>query len=367
MFNVARGDLLLRILVTALCLAVWRPLALVPVPGIDLHGAAPSEAVSVVALGLDPYAVALTLIVLVRVMSSTFNAIIRGGSIARYWRWEMLFIAAVAALGARAHIQGWQTTSPPLLPGHMDTVAWLGWVLALTGGALTLYGLGHVINFRGIGFTGYTTGPLLIYVLDILVRRGSDFARAVARHVPGMGPGHYLRYLLGVALAIGLVALTVAVGRAVRKIPVRAGRSGHQGGAEQRSLPFRLLASGTVVPVILANGLVYSPAALADVLASSPTAAVRHAVAVIDADWRPDGPLVAVDTTYLAIHAALIVAVVIFVAWFRVDPYSIARELQKFGGTVQRCIQVPPPASTWAACLPGCPSLAASTSRSRWW
>jgi len=137
-----------------------------------------------------------------------------------------------------------------------------------------------------------------------------------------------------VALAIGLVALTVAVGRAVRKIPVRAGRSGHQGGAEQRSLPFRLLASGTVVPVILANGLVYSPAALADVLASSPTAAVRHAVAVIDADWRPDGPLVAVDTTYLAIHAALIVAVVIFVAWFRVDPYSIARELQKFGATV---------------------------------
>src|SRR6266702_4727127 len=98
LFNVARGDLLLRILVTALCLAVWRALALVPVPGIDLHGAAPSEAVSVVALGLDPYAVALTLIVLVRVMSSTFNAIIRGGSIARYWRWEMLFIAAVAAL-----------------------------------------------------------------------------------------------------------------------------------------------------------------------------------------------------------------------------------------------------------------------------
>lgn len=78
MCNVVRRSLLLRILVTAVCLAVWR-LTFVPVPGIDLHGAAPSEAVSVVALGLNPYVVALTLIVLIRAVSSTFNAIIRGG------------------------------------------------------------------------------------------------------------------------------------------------------------------------------------------------------------------------------------------------------------------------------------------------
>jgi hypothetical protein len=85
------------VLVTALCLAAWRALTFVPLPGIDLHGTTPTAGVSPVALGLGPYIDAFVVIVLLRFMSSTFNSMIREGSIARYRVWELLITLAVTA------------------------------------------------------------------------------------------------------------------------------------------------------------------------------------------------------------------------------------------------------------------------------
>lgn len=325
--DMARKNLLQRILVTALCLVVWRALAFVPMPGIDLHGMRPSESVSVVALGLEPYVLAMAVILLVRLASPRFNARIRGRAIARYRRWEILFLAALTAALAYGRTLGWQLSAPPLLPRHLTVGAWIGLVLTLTGGTLILYGLGQLINYRGIGFTGYSTGTLLIYALDILIRRSGDFAGVVARQVPDAGL--YARYLLGAALAAGLVALTVAVTRAVRKVPVDIEHSEGEGETRQEAVPFRLVASGMVVPVVAANALVSAPPLLATPFAFSPVAAIRHIAIVINADWRPDGPQIAVDAGFLAVHAALIVALVIFFAWFWLDPRSIAHELQR--------------------------------------
>ena len=155
-----RRDVLARTVVTALCLTAWRALTLVPLPGIDLHGAAPTEGVSLAALGLDPYASAFVFIVLFRVLSSTFNSIIRGGSITRYRCWEVLVTAGAAAAAASGYIRELQTTTPPWLPVQMDGLKWLGSVLALTAGTLALYGLGLLINFRGVAVAGNSKGPL---------------------------------------------------------------------------------------------------------------------------------------------------------------------------------------------------------------
>jgi preprotein translocase subunit SecY len=159
---------------------------------------------------------------------------------------------------------------------------------------------------------------------------------AVARHASGIGPAAYPRLMLGPVLAIGLVALTVAVERAVRKVPIRVGgeRPGGLAGAAAHSLSLRLLASGVVVPVLIANAVVSVPSVFAEVASSSPVAAVRHAAVVVQAAWRPDGPLVVVDAAFLAIHAALIVAFVVFVAWFWFGPLGVADELRKLGAVV---------------------------------
>jgi preprotein translocase subunit SecY len=331
--RVARREILGRILVTALCLLAWRALARVPMPGLDTHGQLPTEAVSVVALGLDPYAGALALMVVLRTLSSTFNMAIRGGSIASFRAWEMLMTAAAAVLVARARVDLWQTSVPPLLPNQVDGIVWVGWLLVLTTGTLTLYGLGQLINARGIGFGGHSTGPLLIYALDTLLRSAGRFAGAAARHASGIGPAAYPRLALGPVLAIGLVALTVAVERAVRRVPIRVGgeRPGELVGAAAHSLSLRLLASGVVVPVVIANAVVYAPSVFAAIASSSPVAAVRNAAGVVVTIWRPDGPLIAVDAAFLAIHAALIVAFVVFVAWFWFGPLGVAAELRKLG------------------------------------
>jgi preprotein translocase subunit SecY len=329
-----RPDLPGRIVVTATCLAVWRTLAIAPVPAIDLHGARPTEATSVVALGLDPYVFGFVVIFVLRMVSSTFNDAIREGATAHYWRWELLFTAVFAALAARARIEYWQTGTPTLLPTDLDPAAGLGTVLVLTGGALALYGLGRLMSEYGIGFAGHSTGPLLLYALDILGRHGADFVGALAVRLPTAGSIEYARYGLGLALAVVLVALTVAMSRAVRTIPVRTGGSGRQGGTRRRLMPVRLLTAGVLAPVILANGVVYAPETLAEVLRTSPSADVRHAAAFVAANWRPDGPLPAMDAAYLAVHAALIVALATMFARFWIDPHDIARELQKLGAVL---------------------------------
>ncbi len=90
-------------------------------PGIDVHGATPTEAVSLVALGLGPYAFALALIVMFRLASSTFNSIIRGGSMAHYRGWEMLITAGTAVVAAYGYTY---ELRPPPLPCCLST--WTG-------------------------------------------------------------------------------------------------------------------------------------------------------------------------------------------------------------------------------------------------
>jgi preprotein translocase subunit SecY len=222
-------------------------------------------------------------------MSSTFNSMIREGSIARYRVWEVLITLAVALIGANNYVGELQTVTPPLLPVHVGGLTWLGCVLALTAGTLVLYGLGQLINFRGVAVAGRSTGPVLIYGFDILIRRAGDFSCAVAQRVTDFSLSAILPYLLLPVLAIALSALTVAVVRAVRRIPMQFGRSAIRGGAEQRWLPFGLLSSGIVVPVLIADALMYMPVAAANFLSSSPMPGVRTAVDAVQVYWRRIG------------------------------------------------------------------------------
>ncbi len=75
-------------------------------------------------------------------------------------------------------------------------------MLALIAGTLALYGLGQLINFRGIAVASHSTGPLLIYALDILVRRVGAFSSAVAHHASGFSLSDNLRYLMVICLTI---------------------------------------------------------------------------------------------------------------------------------------------------------------------
>jgi len=323
------------VLVTAACLVAWRVLAYIPAPGIDLHGAAPNSSVSVVALGLNPYIGAVVLIAIVRVLSARLDAIVRDPAAASYRRLEALVVAAAAAAGVPALVRLFQATTPPLLPASLDAAAWAAELVALTGGTLILYGLGLAVGAAlGSGVAGRSTGPMLLYALDLLARDGGRSARALSVHVAAGGPGQYLRAAPAAALAVGLVALTVAVTLAVRRIPLRTGHPVRIRGPRQDAVPLRLLASGILVPAVLANVLVQLPALLADDLSSSPSTAVDHVAALVAAGWRPDGPLLAVDAIHLAVHAALVVALAVFLARTWMDPSTIADQLRRFGATL---------------------------------
>jgi len=50
-------------------------------------------------------------------------------------------------------------------------------------GTLALYGLSQLVNFRGVAAVGRSSGPVLIYGLDILIRRAGEFSGAVALRV----------------------------------------------------------------------------------------------------------------------------------------------------------------------------------------
>lgn len=331
-----RGGLLRLALVTAACLVAWRVLAYVPAPGIDLHGAVPTRLLSVVAFGLNPYVGAVVLIAIGRVLSARLDAFVRDSSTARYRRLEVLVVAAAAASGVPAMVQLYQATTPPLLPAALDAATWIAEFVALTGGALVLYGLGLLVDVAlGSGVSARSTGPLLLYALDVLARAGGRFVGALSAHAAAIGPVQYLRAVPVAALAIVLVALTLAVARAVGQVPLEPGRPVRFRGQLRDAVPLPLLASGVLVPTIAANVVMLFPGVLADALAGSPSAAVDHVAALVAADWRPDGPLVAVDAIYLAVHAALVVGAVVGLAWTQTIPETIADQLRRFDRALQ--------------------------------
>jgi len=305
-----------RLLVTGLCLAAWRALEQIVVPGINTNSIAarlqfldsssvlhaigsgiPLASSSIVVMGIAPYINALVLMTVLRGISGRLNAIgeTDDGRL-RLERWTRA-LAAALALG---QAYGWTELmqSGGAFPSPIDWFPRLMITLVLTGGTMLLVLLADVIDEFGLGFGN---GAILIYALTPVALQVHRLA-AIFASAPSV-EALYRPFGVWLVFSIGVVAATVGVLLAVRRVPRVEGRK------TTGVVEMPLVMSGVLRPPMFANAVLFIPVILGNYYASSNPGAPAWIFNYLTAF----GPNAWTDVAYAAIDAGLVIGFTYFV------------------------------------------------------
>lgn len=263
-------DVRKKILFTLGILTIFRILAHVPLPGVDLEalrsifennqflgllnlfsGGALSN-FSIIALGLNPYINASIILNLMTMVIPALKELSQEGASGRrkinqYTRLLTLPLAVV------------QSMSIYFLLRSQDVVSYLSpvdiaiMVVSLTAGSFLLVWLGELIENYGIG-----SGISILIFAGIISGLPSSISQISAANVE---QGDFMSMLLFLGLSVLIVWGIVLVNEAQREIPVQYARrtAGRQtAGGQMTHLPLRLNSAG-VIPIIFAISLISLP------------------------------------------------------------------------------------------------------------
>ena len=275
-------DLRRRILITLGLLVVFRFVAHVPVPGVDLEamrnllasgqGVGPllgmldlfsggaMRNLSIAAMGVYPYITAVIVMQLLTPVIPRLSELARQGEVGRnkinqYTHWLTVPMAAVQGYGQLLLLQREGIVSGVGLSGEalLPTAAM---VIAMTAGTMFLVWLGELITEYGIGngisiiiFGGIVAG------LPDMIMRGY------------LARGNMWGLLVFLAMALAIVAIIVIFTEGHRRIPVQYARSIFRGGRMYRQsgathIPLRVNSAG-MIPLIFAMSLMILPGTVA--------------------------------------------------------------------------------------------------------
>lgn len=327
-----------KILFTGLILVVFRLFAHIPIPGIDREQLATLFSqnqflalldifsggtllnFSVLALGMNPYINASIIMQLMTLVFPQLEELQKEGDFGRekinqYTRFLTVPLAIVQAIGMYAVLrsQGIVTT--------FDPVGLLTILVTMVTGTIFVMWLGELITEYGIGngisiliFAGIA-GRLPVALGQVLNTTSAD------SFVPVI--------ILGL-LGIGMIAGTVYINEAVRKVSVqyaRRVRGNKMYGGNTSYLPLKINQAG-VIPIIFAVSLVLIPSLIGNYLgqAANPTAAQigRFLTSTFDPN----------KITYNVLYFLFIVGFTYFYTALTFDPKKISGEIQKYGGFV---------------------------------
>lgn len=269
-------DLRGKILFTFAMLIIFRFVAHVPVPGVDLQslrqafekqqllgfldlfsGGALAD-LSVAALGVYPYITASILMQILTPVVGRLKALSQEGDYGRQKINQYTHYLTVPI----AFLQSWGTLTilrqSGVLPGvefgmNLHTAAML---LSMVAGTMFLVWIGELITERGLG------NGISIIIFGGIV---AGFPSAVGRGLlqGGVGGGLLLLSIFGFAIIYIIVLFT----EAQRRVPVQYGKSVFRGGRMQRQtgssfLPLRVNSAG-MIPLIFASSIIILPGTIA--------------------------------------------------------------------------------------------------------
>ena len=300
------------LVVTALCIVLWRLLDQIPVIDIQRQfverrlelysqpgffaAIGPNSIVfnaySVGVQGIGPYVNALIIVNLLALISAR----VRNTTDLRRWT------VALALLLALGQAYGWTVLGQNVgaLPGTMDWSSRLFVCIQLTGGTAVMIMVAGTLDEFGLGF-GY--GPWLLYVLGYVASGVHRLADSLAT-TPSV-EALYRPLAVWAIFTVGLTAIVVAALLAVRRLSV-----------EGKTVELRLLTSGVYRPPQFAISVMFVPTILANYNIQQSWAQW------FVANWHPYGAIPWLDAAYLAIEASLVVLFALFITAvdFRIVP-----------------------------------------------
>ncbi len=335
-------DLRRRILITVGILVIFRFVAHVPLPGVDLEAlqalfernallgmldlfsGGAMRRLSVAAMGVYPYITSSIIMMLLVPIIPRLQALSREGESGRnkinlITHWLVVPLAAVQGYGQLVFLQ---REGVILSAEALPTVAM---VLSMVAGTMFLVWLGELITNYGIGngisiiiFGGIVAG------LPVMIGQG---------FLAGGNFGGLAFYALLVLVTIVVIVIFT---EAHRRIPVQYARSVFRSGRMYRQsgtthIPLRVNSAG-MIPLIFAMSVVLFPGIVASYFAS-PTGAEPNFANMIMELFRPDAPL-PLGLFYWGLYFILAVAFAFFYTMVVFQNQDLPNVLQRQGGFI---------------------------------
>ncbi len=338
-------DLRRKMLYTLAMLVIFRFVAHVPVPGVDLaslsrlfqtnqllglldmFSGGAMRNLSVAAMGVYPYITASIIMQLMVPVVPALEALSKEGEVGRhkinqYTHWLTVPLAALQAFGQLLLFQSQGVLSnvgldgPRLLPT-------LAMVFTMTAGTIFLVWIGELITENGIG------NGISVIIFGGIV---ASLPQLVFQGYVGVTGGNFMGIFVFVILGLFLVGAIVFFQEAQRRIPVqytrslfRGGRMYRQGGASH--IPLRVNSAG-MIPLIFAASIMIFPGTIASYFTVSDVAWVANVAQIINTVFNATSPV------YWIMYGLLVVAFAFFYTMVIFQQQNLAENLQKNGGFV---------------------------------
>ncbi len=331
-------DLRNKILYVLGVFAVFRIMANIPMPGIDianlksffegnqmfgmlnLFTGGAMDKLSIIMLGLGPYITGVIILQLLTMIFPQLEKIYKEEGEAgrqrfnQYGRILTVPLAilqgyAMLTLFQRQHVIG--VLSPQILFASLATI---------TAGTLFLMWLGELISEKGIG-----NGVSLLIFAGII----ADFPNNIRQMLVTYESTKIVSYLLFFAMSLIIIAGVVLINEARRNIPVSYAkriRGMRLYGGVSTYLPLNINPAG-VIPIIFALSILLFPGMIAGFLAGATNqkiAILAQKVALFLQDTKVHGIL----------YFLLVVLFTYFYTAVTFDPKAISTNLQKMGGFI---------------------------------
>jgi preprotein translocase subunit SecY len=330
-------DLRSRILFTLAFLLLFRVLAYIPMPGVNvaqlrnlfnqnqilnllnLFSGGGLANFSIIALGLNPYINASIILQLLTMVFPQLEEMSKEGErgqqkINQYTRILTVPLAIIQGIGVFVLLknQGIIAFSDYL---HIALL-----ILTMTAGSMLLIWIGELITEKGIG-----NGVSLLIFAGILARFPTTLGQAFQTQTTQNGS----TFLILGAIALLVTAGVVFITEGQRRIPVQYAKrlAGNRlVGGQATHIPLRINQAG-VIPIIFAISLVMLPGTIASYLVRLSNQQVVHAAQAVQNFFN--------NTLYFAlIYFALVLGFAFFYSTVTFNPQRISEDMQKSGGFI---------------------------------
>ncbi len=327
-----------RLLFTAFIFVIFRLVAHIPVPGVnvqalqslfaknqllgllDIFSGGTLANFSIMALGLNPYINASIIFNLLTMVVPKLEALSKEGEygqkkINQYTRLVTVPLAALQSFGMYALLKN---------QGIISTLSFeslVSLIITMTAGTLFLMWLGELISEKRIG-----NGISMLIFAGIVGRLPVSFGQTIAV----FNPENFFNLLIFIGMSVAVIAGIVFINEASRKIRIQYARriSGQKMyGGQSTYLPLKINQAG-VIPIIFAVSLVLMPSMLANFLQGVPNDLVARVSQGVAQLFRPNGFFYNFAYFILVIGFTYFYTAVIF------NPKKIADEIKKYGGFI---------------------------------
>jgi len=327
-----------KLLLTLFIFVIFRFIAHIPVPGVDLialqqlfnsnqllgmldiFSGGTLANFSVMALGLGPYINASIVLQLLMMIMPKLEELSKEGDFGRekinqYTRLLSIPLATIQAVGMAALLRNQHIL---VLSGPLDLI---GIVFTMVAGTILLMWLGELLTEYGIG-----NGISILIFAGIVGRLPVSLLQtgAISQTL------NLMSLITFTILGLMVISAIVFVNEAVRQIPVRYARrqrAGVTATGQTTYLPLRVNQAG-VIPIIFAVSLVVMPSVVGGYLqkmASPQLAALASQVVVFFDPGR---------APYHLIYFILVIGFTYFYTAVTFNPDKISEDIKKYGGFI---------------------------------